>query len=132
MAKKRRFEIGRSDVVYRLKMARLYHGVAPEKYVEPFVENMASRWESKFGLFNAYWDLFVRNGHVAGFKPADRAKLRALLNYVLGVYLRNGTISGYEADIMSLGTNRLGLTPETVNKVVNFVTGLIIQTKEQA
>jgi hypothetical protein len=132
MAKKRRFAVGRSDVLYKWKMYRLYAGTAPESIVSEVVNGMSNRWASRFGLFNAYWDLFVRNGHVAGFTPADRAKLRALLNYVLGVYLRYGTISGFEDDIMSLGTNRLGLTEQTVNKVVNFVTGLMIKVKERA
>jgi len=132
MAKKRRFTVGRSDVLYKWKMFRLYQGTAPESIVNEVVSGMTNRWTNKFGLFNAYWDLFVRNGHVAGFTPADRAKLRALLNYVLGIYLRYGTITGFEDDILSLGTNRLGLSQTTVNKVVNFVTGLVIKAKEQA
>jgi hypothetical protein len=132
MVKKRRFAVGRSDVLYRWKMFRLYQGTAPESIVNEVVSGMANRWTNKFGLFNAYWDLFVRNGHAAGFKPADRAKLKALLNYVLGVYLRYGTISGFEPDIVSLGENRLGLSRQTIDTVVRFVTGLVIQVKQQA
>jgi len=132
MAKKRRFAVGRSDVLYKWKMYRLYQGTAPESIITEVVNGMSNRWASRFGLFNAYWDLYVRNGHTANITPADRAKVRALLNYVLGVYLRNGTISGFEPDILSLGKNRLGLSDETIDDVVRFVTGLVIQAKKQA
>jgi hypothetical protein len=132
MAKKRRFAIGRSDVLYRWKMFRLYQGTAPEHIVTEVVNGMAGRWTNKFGLFNAYWDLFVRNGGVSDLTPADRAKVKALLNYVLGVYLRYGTISGFEPDIRSLGKNRLGLSDKTIEDVVRFVTGLVIKVTSQA
>jgi hypothetical protein len=132
MAKKRTFAIGRSDVIYRWKMHRLYQGTAPEEIVKEVVSGMTYRWASRFGLFNAYWELFKRQGFLANFAPADHAKVKALLNYVIAVFGKYGTLEGLTSDIHFLGEKKLGLSPDTVDTVINFVSGLIAKVQQRA
>jgi len=132
MAKKRTFAVGTSDVLYKWKMIRLYQGTAPEDVVREVINGMSNRWASKFGLFNAYWSLFKAQGHLANLSPADHAKVKALLNYVLATFMKYGTLDGHEDDILSLGRKKLGLSEDTINKVTTFVSGLVIKATQRA
>jgi len=132
MAKRRTFTVGRSDVLYRWKMYRLYQGTAPDEIIKEVVNGMTYRWTSRFGLYNAYWEMFKDQGHLANLAPADHAKVKALLNYVIAVFRKYGTLEGLTEDIHFLGQRKLGLSAETVDKVINFVSGLIAKVQQRA
>ena len=132
MAKRRVFTVGRSDVMYRWKMYRLYQGTAPEDVVKEVVNGMTYRWTSKFGLYNAYWEMFKDQGHLANLAPADHAKVKALLNYVIAMFRKYGTLEGLTGDIHFLGEQKLGLSGDTVDTVINFVSGLIAKVQQRA
>jgi hypothetical protein len=132
MAKRRTFQIGRSDVLYKWKMTRLYQGTAPEDIVKEVVNGMAYRWTSRFGLYNAYWEMYKDQGHLANLAPADHAKVRALLNYVIAMFRKYGTLEGLSDTIHFVGEKKLGLSSTTVDEVINFVSGLIAKVQERA
>jgi hypothetical protein len=132
MAKRRTFQIGRSDILYKWKMLRLYQGTAPEDIVREVVNGMANRWTSRFGLYNAYWELFKEQGNLANLAPADHAKVKALLNYVIALFRKYGTLEGLDAQIRFVGTKKLGLSDATVDEVITFVSGLVAKATQRA
>jgi len=132
MAKKRAFTIGRSDILYKWKMYRLYQGTAPDDIVREVVNGMSNRWTSKFGLYNAYWELFKEQGKLADLAPADHAKVKALLNYVIAMFRKYGTLEGLDTQIRFVGTKKLGLSDTTVDEVINFVSGLVAKVTQRA
>ena len=132
MAKKRTFQIGRSDIIYKWKMLRLYQGTAPEEIVKEVVNGMTNRWTSKFGLYNAYWELYKEQGNLANLAPADHAKVKALLNYVIAMFRKYGTLEGLTDQIHFVGEQKLGLSRATVDNVITFVSGLVAKVQQRA
>ena len=54
------------------------------------------------------------------------------MNYVIAMFGKYGTLEGLTRNIHFIGETKLGLSGETVDNVINFVSGLIAKVQQKA